>query len=394
MASHDALIIRAQAPANIALVKYMGKRDASCNLPWNDSLSMTLNRLKTWMELTPGPESGGSSWQWVREAPLSLTPEQKRLARWIPPAPEGEEKITRHLSRVQEWVAEFFPLYGLPLARKGGGQPTSWILRSANTFPPSAGIASSASAFAALTLAAVAALCEKPELFGADEHLLLPQELRQALWRLARRGSGSAIRSFAGPWVVWSGADAHGFASDRCPPLAHFVVLVSQEPKSVSSSSAHLRVKTSPLWEGRQARACSRVQAARVALEQGQLQSLARLAWAEAWEMHSLFHTAQEDFSYFEPGTLAVLQWLRPWVQGTSSSSSEGGDARVGDASSTGEHQGKPQPVIVTLDAGANVHITVLAQEKERWQERLRSQFPQFLVLEDEAGRGASLALL
>ena len=52
------------------------------------------------------------------------------------------------------------------------------------------------------------------------------------------------------------------------------------------------------------------------ALGEAELSVAARIAWTEAWEMHSLFHTAEPPFSYWLPETMAALRWLEPWVAG------------------------------------------------------------------------------
>jgi diphosphomevalonate decarboxylase len=142
------------------------------------------------------------------------------------------------------------------------------------------------------------------------------------------------------------------------------VVLLKSEPKQVSSSDAHSRVRTSPLWEGRIERAESRVRNMTVALRRGDLVTVARISWSEAWEMHSLFHTCVEPFSYWEPGTIELLHWLTPKIRESS-------------------------PPIVTLDAGPNIHILVDQKDRDRWLQELRENFSKWNILEDEAGEGA-----
>jgi mevalonate pyrophosphate decarboxylase len=89
--------------------------------------------------------------------------------------------------------------------------------------------------------------------------------------------------------------------------------------------------------------------------------------------MHSLFHTCSETFTYWEPGTLKVLKWLTPYIQ-------EGG-----------AEGSELTPPIVTMDAGANVHILVEAAEASKWQKLLQDAFPEFEVLQDSQGKGPRL---
>jgi diphosphomevalonate decarboxylase len=353
------------APSNIALIKYMGKLEGSAqaNLPENSSLSMTLDSLATWVEIVRTPVDGRS-------------PEAARLGTELPRgAPstarlpqlgdEGVKKVLRHVERTRAAMPAVLGAHGLRMA-----EPGALILRTANTFPEASGIASSASSFAGITLAVALACAEDPAAF---DRALSEPSLRRNLARISRQGSGSSCRSFEGPFVLWEGEGAQAVDASGLPPLSHFVVLIDSGVKSVSSSDAHARVKTSPLWEGRVARVTQRLKLLRAALAAGDLPALARLAWSESWEMHSLFHTASEPFSYWKPGSIDALHWLAPVVAGKSPA--------VRSA----------VPPIVTMDAGPNVHIIVQSQDTSEWRELLRGRFGSDAVLEDRPGLGARI---
>ena len=178
---------------------------------------------------------------------------------------------------------------------------------------------------------------------------------------VSRLGSGSSCRSFEGPWVLWEGADA------RAVPGAAYVdlvLLVASLRKDVSSSAAHAAVTGSPLWTGRTDRAGDRARRLRGALAQGAAAEVARVAWAELWDMHSLFHTSPEPFSYWLPQSLEILLWLKPFAQ---------------------------NGTVVTMDAGPNVHLLVPPEQVAAWRERIAARFPGLTVLEDRAGSGAGL---
>ena len=81
------------------------------------------------------------------------------------------------------------------------------------------------------------------------------------------------------------------------------------------------------------------------------------------WEMHSLFHTCKSPFTYWQPDTLRVLKWL-------------------------GKKMDSPQPPIVTLDAGPNIHIIVETSKAEFWRHALKVEFPELRVLKDAQGQG------
>ncbi len=185
----------ARACANIALVKYWGKRDAALNLPAAGSLSLTLAGLET-----------------TTTVRFAAAPADTLV---IDGAVAGEKALLK-AQRVLDLVR----------ARAGLGA-TPALVESANGFPTGAGLASSASGLAALTVAAA----------RAAGLALAPEELS----RLARVGSGSACRSLFGGFVEWSagiapdGSDSH--ARPVAPPehwdLRVLVAVVQAEAKAV-----------------------------------------------------------------------------------------------------------------------------------------------------------------
>ncbi len=354
----------AQAPSNIALIKYMGKKNSLLNFPENASLSLTLNGLCTVAELKVTTPGGGST-RWIPEAPSLRAKSFHFDLPWIVPSlnEESVSRVLRHLERVKSAIPDLFSRYDLDVDFSRL-KNADFSLRTANTFPAASGIASSASSFAAVTLATAAACSKGIVRFQKvwDSELRFKRELAQ----ISRIGSGSSCRSFEGPWVLWQKETAQCMETKGTPEMAHFVILVSTEIKKVSSSDAHSRVRTSPLWVGRAERVEERTQKMRAAFQLGDLPTVARIAWSEAWEMHSLFHTCSEPFSYWEPGTIEGLQWFSSLLQESS-------------------------PPIVTLDAGANIHVIIEKTQRIPWRKRLQDFFQGRAILEDEQGMGANL---
>jgi len=274
---------------------------------------------------------------------------------------EGIDRFLRHFKWAHDATPAILSKYGVPVAAHPL-KARSYLIRSGNTFPASAGIASSAASFAALTLAT--AMTRAGDQAAFDRAWDSETGLRRELAGLSRQGSGSSCRSFEGPWAGWE--REHAFKLDASTPkLAHFVLLVSDAAKKVSSSAAHQLVKGSPLWAGRVERAGARFEQARKALVEGDLARLARIAWGETWEMHSLFHTAPEPFSYWQPRTIEILQWLSAFVN-------------------------EPEPPVVSMDAGPNVHLIVAATRADFWRDLLIERHGRDSVLEDEPGGGAA----
>jgi diphosphomevalonate decarboxylase len=355
------LTVSACAPSNIAIVKYMGKLDGAINIPENPSLSLTLNRLCSYVEITSSDARDSHEVAWDPQ-PSLLWSGYNGLKLRVPSLDEeGIGRFLRHFKRVRDAAPAILSKYDVPVAAQTM-KARSYLIRSGNTFPASTGIASSAASFAALTLTTAMTCVGDQAAF--DRAWESETGLRRDLASLSRQGSGSSCRSFEGPWVGWE--REHAFkVNASTPKLTHFVLLVSGAAKAVSSSRAHQLVKESPLWKGRAERASARFERARKALTEGDLTHLARIAWCETWEMHSLFHTAAEPFSYWHPRTIEILQWLSAWVN-------------------------EPEPPVVSMDAGPNLHLIVTAEKADFWRDVLIERYGHDSFLEDEQGSGAA----
>jgi len=296
----------ALAHPNIALIKYWGNRDDDLRLPANGSISMTLDALETRTSVSYDPALKGDE--------LLLNGQT---------APMGvQRRVQEHLDRIR--------------ARAGLTAPARVDSRS--NFPSGAGIASSASAFAALTIAACAAA-------GLD---LTPEELS----RLARRGSGSACRSIHGGFVEWHAGedDATSFAEPLAPSdhweLCDVIALVSHRPKLVGSTEGHLRAASSPLQAGRLADAPRRLRLCREAVLARDFGGLADVAELDSNMMHSVMITSAPPLLYWSPETIRLMHAVVDWR-------SEG------------------LQVFYTIDAGPNVHCLCLADIQAEVSARL-----------------------
>ncbi|MEO0335020.1 MAG: diphosphomevalonate decarboxylase, partial [Pseudomonadota bacterium] len=200
----------------------------------------------------------------------------------------------------------------------------NYKLMSANNFPSDCGIASSASSFAALTLAAWA-LAKTRKSENSDISM-------QELSSLSRQGSGSSCRSLFTPWALWR----HDYAepvSGLPVRLEHQVIILNDDKKEVSSSEAHRRVTTSPIFEGRVERAESRLEELLGSLQSGDWKTTSEICLEEFEDMHRLFETSEPAFSYRTSESREVVQMVQDLWR-------DQGDG--------------PAP---TMDAGANVHL-------------------------------------
>ncbi|HEX5489156.1 MAG TPA: diphosphomevalonate decarboxylase [Rhodanobacteraceae bacterium] len=263
----------AVAQPNIALVKYWGKRNDALNLPASGSLSITLDALHTRTSIH-------------FDAALACDDIVLNGLR--------DEAESRKLGAF------------LDLVREHAGVATRAQVTSDNDFPTGAGLASSASGFAALVVAADRALG-----LGLDA---------AELSRLARRGSGSAARSIFGGFVEMAagtrddGEDA--FATPLLAPhdwpLAVVVAVTTRAAKSVSSRSGmDLSRRTSPFYRDWIAVGAHDLAAARDAVMARDFEQLARVGEASCLAMHAVMLSTRPGLVYWNGATVECMQRVR-----------------------------------------------------------------------------------
>lgn len=255
----------ATACSNIALVKYWGKSERGDNLTAVPSLSMTLDALRTTTRVRFDPS--------LREDRLTLG---------------GELQLGRPRERAVRL---------LDAIRALAGSRCHADVESVNDFPTASGLASSASGFAALALAAQAAL-----------GLGLTSEV---VSQLARRASASAARSVFGGFVEL-GAEAE-FASRVAPPGALDVVMIvaatTLGPKATGSTEGMLHTqRTSPYYASWVREAPRLFTEAKQALLRGDLEALGAAMEQSTWMMHASMLAARPAIVYFRDATLRVLE--------------------------------------------------------------------------------------
>lgn len=294
-----------QAPSNIALIKYMGKKDDETNIAANSSLSYTLNKLTTLVRL----ESVNAKTDYWEPLKIDHTVTPLNLSE------EAQRKFINHLIRMKD----FF------------GYKGNFLIQSSNNFPMGTGMASSASSFAALTRCASIALSDltqKP-MPSIDEQI-----------QLSRLGSGSSCRSFYSPWALWTSHKVEPLDLPY-PELIHQVIIVSDQEKKVSSREAHKRIKSSPFYATRNQSAEENLKQLIDALRAKDWVAAYRVCWDEFQEMHRLFSTCEQPFSYMTKKTIDLLDILeRHWK-------------KIGDGP------------LVTMDAGPNIHLLYRTDQEE-----------------------------
>ena len=253
------------APSNIALCKYWGKRDAELNLPVNSSLSISLGKLGT-------------------RTIIKFAKNADRIYLNGKPAPKA---FGARLSAY------------LDLFRKEG---QFFEVRTRNNIPTAAGLASSASGFAAL----VKALAQLMNWKLNDRELSM----------LARVGSGSASRSLYDGFAVWhmgqraDGMDSYAESLDGAwPDLRVGILEVSKIRKKVGSTEGMNRTReTSELYRSWPAQAHCDYDELRTAIAAKDFPMLGKTAENNALAMHATMMAAWPPLCYWKPQSVSLMQ--------------------------------------------------------------------------------------
>lgn len=297
-----------ECPSNIALVKYWGKYEEQ--IPANPSLSFTLNeaRTKTKIHFQPNEKFGVS----VLLEGLS------------------QEKFA---GRIEKYLLEIKPY--LPWVSEG-----SFLIETQNTFPHGSGIASSASGFGALAMG----LMDVEAQFSLGE-TNSDEKLKKTSF-LARLGSGSACRSLYPGVAVWGKGRAVENSSnlfavpllpEKIHPIFHHfydsILIVESGEKKVSSTAGHGLMKNNPYARTRFQEADNNLKRMTDILQNGDLQAFIQLVEHEALTLHAMMMTSTPAYLLMSPKTLEVINRVWEYRKETSN------------------------PLMFTLDAGANVHL-------------------------------------
>ena len=300
------------APTNIAMIKYWGKRDSQLNLPVTSSLSITL------------PEHGTNT-------KISLINDANDVV-ILNNTPLSAD------SHFYQKIIKFIDIFRL------GNE--KFCIETVNNIPTAAGLASSASGFAALTLT----------LNEIYQHQLSNQQLSI----IARTGSGSACRSLWNGFVLWQkgnakdGSDSFAFPLDMSwPELRIGIHYIETQQKSISSRDAmNLTTKTSPLycaWPNAVAQHLDEIQQAIIAKD---FIRFGEIAEQNALTMHATMQAASPPIYFSTPETLNEM--IKIW-----------------------ELRKSGIPIYFTQDAGPNLKLLFTAE----YEAIIKQYFPELEII-------------
>lgn len=338
-----------KSPSNIAFIKYWGK--FGNQYPQNPSLSMTLDKCHTITSIEVYEKERKSD-----DIDFGFLFHGKNV-------PKFTERIRKYFLSIRSQIPSL----------------TRFALKinSENSFPHSAGIASSASALSALALCLVS--LEQKLGNGIKEDFVQKAAI------IARLGSGSATRSVYGGFTTWGAINNLPEASnDYSMPLSFNVapifkqlqdtiLIIDSSEKKVSSSAGHSLMNGHPYAEQRFINARSNLNTLIGVLKEGDFLEFERILELEALSLHALMMTAYPWYTLLAPNTLLVLEKIKHFRETTGTQ------------------------ITFTLDAGPNVHVIYPTEEKESVVQFIDSELAGLCIdrkyITDQIGNGPELLL-
>lgn len=298
-----------KSPSNIAFIKYWGKY--GIQLPKNASLSMTLSHAFTQTD--------------IRYSIAKDIPERSFLFEG-----KNNEAFSKRILKFIDSLNDVFPFLG----------QLNLYISSENSFPHSAGIASSASAMSALALCLVDM---EREIFGG---FTKEEDFYKKASYIARLGSGSAARSIYGGFSIWGQSKKAHLDTDNkfaipfnenihpfFQELKDAILIVDEGQKKVSSSLGHSLMNEHPYADDRLAQVDGHLTQIVNSLASGDKDSFIKILESEAMSLHALMMSSDPWYMLMKPQTISIIEKIKSFRE------------------KTGKF------ICFTMDAGPNVHL-------------------------------------
>jgi diphosphomevalonate decarboxylase len=324
------------SPSNIALIKYWGKK--SHQIPMNPSLSLTLSECMTEMDFKWQKSDSGFKLKFTLEGKEQLLFQEKT------------EKFLLSLSDRYPFIKN-----------------TVFIIDSKNTFPHSAGIASSASSMSAI------ALCLCTLIKNESDDLADKNEFYEEASFVARLGSGSACRSVFGGVNSW-GKESDLYTSklrDVDPIFTNYqdaILIVDGGVKEISSRAGHALMENHAFKSNRITQVDNNYTRLEKALKAGDEVVFQEVVENEAMTLHALMMASEPSYTLLKPNTLLLMEKIKTW------------------------RLKEKILVSMTLDAGPNIHLLYSAKNKAVVEKFIKNELTEYLCngkwLSDYVGTG------
>jgi len=283
------------------LIKYHGLADERLRLPYHDSISVCTAPLLTHTTIEFG--------DFARDTAM------------IDGTPVDGPTMARILAVVNA-------------VRAAAKVDRPFRMESRNTFPSNVGLGASASGFAALAMAALAATGSSPDPEVAS--------------RFARRGAGSATRAVTGGFSKWrmGASDADSFAVQLAGEDLQMGIVVALVPAYKETEAAHKEATRSPFFQARLAEMPRMIAEMELAIRQRDVGKIAMLAERDTMLLHGITMTGPAEMLLWRPETLSVMLRVRAM-------------------------RDRGLPAFFSIDTGATVYVNTLPDRVTDVQEDL-----------------------
>ena len=308
-------MVKVKSYANIAIVKYWGKKDAEKMIPATSSISLTLNDMFTETEM-----------EFIKDKDIKTAVEKEikngnykdkfsNMTDLFYLNGELQDKV--HTEKISKVVYLF---------RENRSQKVK--ISTTNNMPTAAGLSSSSSG-----LSAVIKACN--ELFGKN---YAQSELAQ----ISKFGSGSSSRSFFGPIAAWDKDTGEIYEVKTDLKLAMIVLVLNENKKKISSRNGmELCAKTSTYFDEWVKQSEIDFINMKKYLAENDFEKVGTLTEENALRMHKTTETANPPFSYFNEKTYEAMDFVK-------------------------NLRNNGEKCYFTMDAGPNVKVLCLEEDLEK----------------------------
>ena len=308
-------MVKVKSYANIAIVKYWGKKDAKKMIPATSSISLTLNDMFTETEM-----------EFISDEDIKISVEKEmKNGDYKDKFSDmtdlfylnGELQDSVHTEKISKVVDLF---------RKNRSQKVK--ISTTNNMPTAAGLSSSSSG-----LSAVIKACN--ELFGKN---YTQSELAQ----ISKFGSGSSSRSFFGPIAAWDKDTGEIYEVRTDLKLAMIVLVLNENKKEISSRNGmELCAKTSTYFDEWVKQSEIDFVNMKKYLAENNFEKVGILTEENALRMHKTTETANPPFTYFNEKTYEAMDFVK-------------------------NLRNNGEKCYFTMDAGPNVKVLCLEEDLEK----------------------------
>ena len=308
-------MVKVKSYANIAIVKYWGKKDAEKMIPATSSISLTLNDMFTETEM-----------EFIKDEDIKIAVEKEMKNGNCKDKFWGMTDLFYLNGELQDSVHTEKISKVVDLFRENRNQKVK--ISTTNNMPTAAGLSSSSSGLSAIIKA-----CNK---------IFEKNYTQSELAKISKFGSGSSSRSFFGPIAAWDKDTGEICEVKTDLKLAMLVLVLNKNKKKISSRNGmELCAKTSTYFDEWVKQSEIDFVNMKKYLAENDFEKVGVLTEENALRMHKTTETANPPFSYFNEKTYEAMDFVK-------------------------NLRNNGEKCYFTMDAGPNVKVLCLEEDLEK----------------------------